>query len=51
MDRPVDPIRGHNLSEPAPGDHGAHGGFDGDNTTSARLRLNMNLPWVALAGY
>lgn len=30
-DEPEDPIRPSNLSEPVPGDHGAHGRFDADS--------------------
>jgi hypothetical protein len=30
QDEPEDPDRPHNLFEPVPGDHGAHGGFDAE---------------------
>lgn len=34
-DKPEDPNRDHNLWEPIPGDHGAHGSFDDEATYSS----------------
>lgn len=41
-DEPEPPNRPHNLWEPLPGDHGAHGRFD-DRAQPASLQLAMNL--------
>jgi short-subunit dehydrogenase len=41
-DEPEPPNRPHNLWEPLPGDHGAHGRFD-DQAQPASLNLTMNL--------
>jgi short-subunit dehydrogenase len=48
-DRPADPDRRDNLWQPVPGDHGAHGRFDGrSRTRSAQAWLNEHL--VAVGG-
>ncbi len=42
-DIPEDPNRPHNLWEPLPGDHGAHGTFDAESTySSPQLWLSMH---------
>lgn len=42
-DQPEDPNRKHNLWEPIPGDHGAHGSFDAEATDfSPELWLSKN---------
>lgn len=44
----VDPNRPHNLYEPLPGDHGAHGDFDDKaRDSSLQLWLNTHRSWVA----
>lgn len=44
---PEDPARANNLWEPVPGDHGAHGSFDGlAHERSYQLQANMHRPWV-----
>ncbi|HUP62049.1 MAG TPA: SDR family oxidoreductase [Thermoanaerobaculia bacterium] len=48
---PEDPHRPHNLWEPLPGDHGAHGRFDDRaSTTSVHLNLNLNRELLFAAG-
>jgi short-subunit dehydrogenase len=48
---PEDPNRKHNLWEPLPGDHGAHGRFDAQaRTASLHLTLNLNRELVFAAG-
>ncbi len=50
-DEPAEPNRPHNLWEPVPGDHGAHGAFD--RRASARcpqLWMSKHRNWLALAG-
>lgn len=50
-DGPADPARSHNLWEPLPGDHGAHGEFDDSaRSTSPQLWLSMNRKLVGLVG-
>jgi short-subunit dehydrogenase len=50
-DEAEDPDRPHNLWEPLPGDHGAHGRFDRQaRSRSAQWWLTKNRGWVALAG-
>lgn len=48
---PADPRRPHNLWEPLPGDHGAHGDFD-DRARAWSLQLwaTMRRDWLALIG-
>jgi NAD(P)-dependent dehydrogenase (short-subunit alcohol dehydrogenase family) len=47
-DDPVDPDRPHNLWEPLPGDHGAHGRFDAEaKSNSVQLWLNTHRAAVA----
>lgn len=46
-----DPNRPHNLWNPLPGDHGAHGDFDRRaRTTSLELWAETHAAWLALAG-
>ncbi len=48
---PVAPDRPHNLYEPVPGDHGAHGIFDArSSSASPQAWANMHRGVVALAG-
>ncbi len=47
-DEPKDPNRPHNLWEPVPGDHGAHGRFD-DRSTDSHLQLWINTSQVGRA--
>jgi short-subunit dehydrogenase len=48
-DEPEDPNRPHNLWEPLPGDHGAHGRFDERaSSESLQWRLTRNRGWVAV---
>jgi len=52
-DEPADPDRPDNLWEPLPGDHGAHGRFDGRSwsfSTQLWLRMNRELAAVASIG-
>jgi hypothetical protein len=50
-DEPADPDRPDNLWEPLPGDHGAHGRFDGRSRSfSIELWLRMNRELAAVAG-
>ncbi|MEW6296619.1 MAG: SDR family oxidoreductase [Thermodesulfobacteriota bacterium] len=50
-DEPEDPHRPHNLWEPVPGDHGAHGAFDHRASGwSAQLWATTHRGWLALAG-
>ena len=50
-DEPADPGRPHNLWEPVPGDHGAHGAFDDRaRDYSIQLWLNLHRRWLMLAG-
>ena len=50
-EEPEPPERPHNLWEPLPGDHGAHGRFDASaKSTSLHLLLNLHRGKVALAG-
>jgi NAD(P)-dependent dehydrogenase (short-subunit alcohol dehydrogenase family) len=50
-DVPADPDRSHNLWQPVPGDHGAHGTFDARaRDTSVQLWANTHRGWLALAG-
>ena len=49
-DEPADPGRPHNLWEPVPGDHGAHGVFDHRAYGSSwQLWVNTHRGWLALA--
>lgn len=49
-DQLADPDRRDNLFEPLPGDHGAHGSFDGRaRDFSPQLWANLNRGWLALA--
>jgi NAD(P)-dependent dehydrogenase (short-subunit alcohol dehydrogenase family) len=49
-DEPVDPHRQHNLWNPLPGDHGAHGDFDHRaKSHSVQLWLTTHRSWVATA--
>jgi NAD(P)-dependent dehydrogenase (short-subunit alcohol dehydrogenase family) len=49
-DEPRNPNQPHNLWEPVPGDHGAHGAFDaGAQDHSWQLWANMHLNGMALA--
>jgi NAD(P)-dependent dehydrogenase (short-subunit alcohol dehydrogenase family) len=51
MSEPVRADRQHNLWEPVPGDHGAHGRFDNVATDfSPQLWLSMNRTILALGG-
>jgi NAD(P)-dependent dehydrogenase (short-subunit alcohol dehydrogenase family) len=46
----ADPNRPHNLWQPLPGDHGAHGDFDGRaQETSWQLWLTQNRNWLLAA--
>jgi NAD(P)-dependent dehydrogenase (short-subunit alcohol dehydrogenase family) len=48
---PETPNRPHNLWEPVPGDHGAHGTFDAQaRAHSLQLWANTHRGWLALAG-
>lgn len=48
---PYDPTRPNNLYDPVPGDHGAHGKFDGRaRSWSWNLWANLNRGWLAVAG-
>jgi len=50
FDGPEDPHRSHNLWEPVPGDHGAHGGFDDRaRSWSPQWWARKNAGWLALA--
>ena len=50
-DQPVNENRPDNLYEPVPGDHGAHGGFDGQShEESPQLWATEHLGLIALAG-
>jgi NAD(P)-dependent dehydrogenase (short-subunit alcohol dehydrogenase family) len=50
-DEPADPHRPHNLWQPVPGDHGAHGTFDARaQDTSLQLWADTHRGWLALAG-
>jgi NAD(P)-dependent dehydrogenase (short-subunit alcohol dehydrogenase family) len=50
IDEPVSPDRKDNLWEPVPGDHGAHGDFDGiAKSCSGQLALSKHRGWLALA--
>jgi hypothetical protein len=50
-DEPADPDRPHNLWQPVPGDHGAHGTFDARaQDTSLQLWADTHRGWFALAG-
>jgi hypothetical protein len=50
-DGAADPNRPSNLWEPAPGDYGAHGAFDGRATDrSYQLWANTHRPALAAAG-
>jgi len=49
-DEPVDPNSPHNLWEPVPGDHGAHGTFDARaRDTSVQLWADTHRGWLTLA--
>jgi len=49
-DGEINPDRPHNLWDPLPGDHGAHGDFDDRSTgSSPQLWLNMRRDWVVAA--
>jgi len=49
-DAPADPGRPHNLWHPVPGDHGAHGRFDGRSASvSPQTWINQRLPAVTMA--
>jgi NADP-dependent 3-hydroxy acid dehydrogenase YdfG len=46
---PEDPNRPHNLWNPLPGDHGAHGTFDSlARQRSWELKVNLNRRWIGL---
>jgi hypothetical protein len=50
-DEPRDPDSPHNLWEPLPGDHGAHGRFDAQaQGRSWQLWATTHRSWLALAG-
>ncbi|MCL5742701.1 MAG: short-chain dehydrogenase, partial [Acidobacteria bacterium] len=50
-DGPEDPNRPFNLWEPVPGDHGAHGKFDGRaRSESPQLWVDIHRKALALAG-
>jgi NAD(P)-dependent dehydrogenase (short-subunit alcohol dehydrogenase family) len=50
-DEPADPNRPHNLWEPVPGDHGAHGTFEARaRDASLQLRADTHRGWLVLAG-
>jgi NAD(P)-dependent dehydrogenase (short-subunit alcohol dehydrogenase family) len=50
-DAPADPHRPHNLWQPVPGDHGAHGTFDARaRDRSLQLWADTHRGWLALAG-
>jgi hypothetical protein len=50
-DRLEDPGRAHNLWEPVPGDHGAHGVFDDQaKDRSLQLWATHHRGWLTLAG-
>jgi short-subunit dehydrogenase len=50
-DEPEDPDRPHNLWEPLPGDHGAHGRFgDRAGASSVQWWVTKHRAWLALAG-
>jgi len=50
-DGPADPDRPHNLWEPIPGDHGAHGDFDDRaHESSWQLWMTKNRFWLLLGG-
>jgi short-subunit dehydrogenase len=50
-DERIGPDRPDNLFEPVPGDHGAHGVFDGEaHGKSPQLWVTKNRRWLALAG-
>ena len=50
-DVPEDPDRPHNLWQPVPGDHGAHGDFGGRaHASSPHLWATTHRGWLALAG-
>ena len=50
-DEPEDPSRPDNLLEPVPGDHGAHGPFDGRaKDRSLQFWATTHRGWLALAG-
>lgn len=49
-DRPADPSSQNNLYDPVPGDHGAHGIFDGSShKSSPQLWANTHRGWLAAA--
>ena len=51
LSEPVSPMRPHNLWEPLPGDHGAHGRFDNRASSwNPQLWANMNRGWLAIGG-
>src|SRR5207244_6124586 len=48
-DGPEDPNRAHNLWEPVPGDHGAHGAFDARaKECSPQLWASEHRAWIAM---
>lgn len=50
-DGPTALDRPHNLWEPLPGDHGAHGDFDDHaHESSWQLWMTRNRDWLLLAG-
>src|SRR5438105_9176547 len=50
-DEPEDPERPFNLWEPVPGDHGAHGRFDGQSHgRSVQFWLSARRRWLGMAG-
>ena len=50
LDEPLPPGRKDNLFEPVPGDHGAHGAFDGDaKPVSRQLEASLNRRLIAAA--
>jgi NAD(P)-dependent dehydrogenase (short-subunit alcohol dehydrogenase family) len=50
-DGAIDPNRPHNLYEPVPGDHGAHGEFDSRaSSASLQLWLSQHREWLLLGG-
>jgi hypothetical protein len=51
MNEPADATRPHNLWEPVPGDHGAHGVFNAcAHGWSAQLWATTHRGWLTLAG-
>ncbi|MGB3850749.1 MAG: SDR family oxidoreductase [Tunicatimonas sp.] len=49
-DQPEDPNRPNNLWEPVPGDHGAHGSFEGQSWDFSPQFWGVTHKWLTLAG-